>query len=59
LRVIAEFLSKFRPTSIYISTPTWPNHRSVFEAAGLDVKTYRYFDNDTKGLDYKGMMEDL
>ena len=35
LRVVAEFLAKFRPAPIYISNPTWGNHVSVFETAGL------------------------
>jgi len=44
LRVVSEFLAKFRPAPIYISNPTWGNHISVFEAAGLSVRQYRYFD---------------
>ena len=59
LRVIAEFLAKFRPGPLYVSNPTWGNHNSVFEAAGVTVRQYRYFDKNTKGLDIKGMIEDL
>ena len=33
LRVIAEFLAKFRPGPLYISNPTWGNHNAVFGAA--------------------------
>jgi aspartate/tyrosine/aromatic aminotransferase len=59
LRVIADFLNKFRPAPIYVSNPTWGNHNQIFEIAGLDVRPYRYFDNKTKGLDFNGMIEDL
>ena len=46
LRVVDEWTvlqAKFRPAPIYISNPTWGNHVSVFEAAGLSVRQYRYF----------------
>jgi aspartate/tyrosine/aromatic aminotransferase len=52
-------LAKFRPAPIYISNPTWGNHVSVFEAAGLSVRQYRYFHPKTKGLDIDGMISDL
>ena len=59
LRVIGEFLAKFRPSALYVSNPTWGNHNSVFKACGLDVRQYRYFDKRTKGLDFSGMIADL
>ena len=59
LRVIADFLMKFRPGPIYVSKPTWGNHGSVFKAAGIDVREYRYFHAKTKGLDIEGMISDL
>ena len=59
LRVVGEFLAKFRPGAIYVSNPTWGNHNSVFKAAGVEVRQYRYFDKKTKGLDIKGMIADL
>ena len=59
LRVIAEFLAKFRPAPLYVSSPTWGNHKPVFNAAGVAIIDYRYFDKKTKGLDINGMLEDL
>jgi aspartate aminotransferase len=59
LRVIADFLIKFRPGPLYISNPTWGNHNSVFGAVGIEVRNYRYFDAKTKGLDIDGMIADL
>jgi aspartate/tyrosine/aromatic aminotransferase len=59
LRVIAEFLKKFRPGPLYVSKPTWGNHKAVFAAAGVDVRDYTYFKPSTKGLDIEGMLKDL
>jgi aspartate/tyrosine/aromatic aminotransferase len=59
LRVIAEFLAKFRPAPLYVSNPTWGNHQAVFKSAGLDVRSYRYFKPSTRGLDLEGMLADL
>lgn len=39
---------------IYIPLPTWGNHPKVFNLAGLSVKTYRYYDPSTRGLDFQG-----
>mgnify|MGYP002630237697 CR=1 FL=1 len=44
LRIISEFLAEHRPAAIYVSNPTWGNHNSIFETAGLTVRPYRYFD---------------
>ena len=43
----------------YISNPTWGNHRNIFADAGVEWKYYRYFDPETIGLDFAGMLEDL
>jgi aspartate/tyrosine/aromatic aminotransferase len=60
LRVGADFLRKVRPgATVWISRPTWANHRGIFEAAGFTVKEYAYYDAATRGLDAAGMMADL
>ena len=59
LRQLAEFLKTFRNAPIYISEPTWANHNQLFKASGLDVRTYRYYSDKTRGLDIDGMIEDL
>ena len=59
LRVIAEFLTKYKPSALYVSNPTWGNHNQVFASAGVNVRQYRYFDKATKGLDINGMLADL
>ncbi|KAL7150759.1 hypothetical protein ABFS83_05G134900 [Erythranthe nasuta] len=60
LRVGAEFLARhYHQHTILIPQPTWGNHPKVFGLAGLSVKTYRYYDPSTRGLDFQGLMEDL
>ncbi|RAL37192.1 hypothetical protein DM860_004114 [Cuscuta australis] len=60
LRVGAEFLAKhYYQHTIYIPVPTWGNHPKVFTLAGLSVKTYRYYNPETRGLDFKGLLDDL
>ncbi|MBK6469866.1 MAG: aspartate/tyrosine/aromatic aminotransferase [Betaproteobacteria bacterium] len=45
LRVGADFLRRWLPGSaIWVSDPTWDNHRAMFEGAGLTVNTYPYYD---------------
>jgi len=42
-----------------LPTPSWGNHNPLFRLAGLTVKSYRYYDPKTCGLDFKGVMEDI
>lgn len=59
LRIVGEFLQKYRPAPIYISDPTWGNHNQIFGKLGMEVRKYRYFDKKTLGLDFQGMIQDL
>lgn len=60
IRVAADLLSVLRPgTTVWLSEPTWPNHPGIFEAAGLKVKTYPYYDAAAHGMDFGGMMKAL
>ena len=59
LKMVALFLQKFRPAPIYVSNPSWPNHKPIFTSAGMDIREYRYFNMSTKGLDLDGLCEDL
>ncbi|GAA0536940.1 MULTISPECIES: amino acid aminotransferase [Rheinheimera] len=60
LRVAAEFIKKANPNAtIWVTSPTWANHISMFKAAGLNVKEYTYYDYSTKGLNEEGMFADL
>ncbi|CAL9072974.1 aspartate aminotransferase, cytoplasmic-like [Musa acuminata AAA Group] len=60
LRVGGEFLARhYHERTIYIPQPTWGNHPKVFTLAGLSVKTYRYYDPTTRGLNFEGLLADL
>ncbi len=60
LRVAADFLAKQVPHArVWCSTPTWPNHTSIFEAAGLETKAYPYLASDRRTLDFAAMLDVL
>ena len=60
LRVGADFLKRFAPgAKVWISDPSWENHRALFEAASLEVGNYAYYDAATRGLDFAGMIASL
>ncbi|NBP62792.1 MAG: aspartate/tyrosine/aromatic aminotransferase [Betaproteobacteria bacterium] len=60
LKVGADFLKRLKPgSSVWISDPSWENHRALFEAAGFPVKTYAYYDADTHGVRFDAMLADI
>ena len=60
LKVGADFLKRLNPSAQgLISDPSWENHRALFSGAGFDVGTYRYYNAETRGLDFEGMLADL
>ncbi len=60
LRVGADFLRRFAPSAnVWISEPSWENHRALFESAGFTVQSYPYYDPATKGLQFATLLEGL
>lgn len=61
LRLGGMFLGKFFPNekTIYLPSPSWPNHTPVFKQSGLEVKSYRHYDPKTCNFDDAGCYEDL
>jgi len=61
LRVASEFLVQhLRYKTVYLSNPTWDNHPPLFCNSGFkDVRSYRYWDPATRGVDFRGMLEDI
>lgn len=60
LRVAAEFAKRqTNAKNVWISAPTWPNHNAIFKAVGINIRDYRYYDKNTHGLDWDGLIEDL
>ena len=57
LRIAADFIARMFPGKrVWLSDPTWPNHPSVFKAAGLEVGTYPYFDAAANGVKFDAML---
>ena len=44
---------------VFVSYPTWPNHISILQYLNIPFETYRYFDNETRGVDFDSMVSDL
>lgn len=60
LRTAGEFVHDFLECKdIYISKPTWGNHKTIFARCHLTVKEYRYYKPETRGLDFEAMVEDM
>jgi aromatic-amino-acid transaminase len=60
LKIAADFLRRVAGSingqpQVWISNPSWENHRALFETAGFEVKTYPYYDAATRGLDFAAM----
>ncbi|MFQ9121759.1 MAG: aminotransferase class I/II-fold pyridoxal phosphate-dependent enzyme [Haemophilus parainfluenzae] len=51
LRIAAEFIKRqTKAQNVWISTPTWPNHNAIFNAVGMTIREYRYYDAERKAL---------
>src|SRR3954464_12574356 len=60
LKIGADFLKRIDPNAqVWISEPSWENHRQLFEAAGFTVKSYPYYDSSTHGVDFPAMLRAL
>ncbi len=60
LRIGADLIKRIVPdTTVYISDPSWENHRALFEAAGFPVDTYPYYDPATRGANAEAMIAKL
>lgn len=60
LRLGGELIATAKPTAkVWLGTPSWPNHRPIFEAVGLEVKEYAYVDVETQELLFDSMMSAL
>jgi len=60
LKIGADFLRKFAPAAqVWISDPSWENHRALFEGAGFTVNAYPYYDPSTHGLAFEKMLAAL
>ncbi|WP_281995557.1 aromatic amino acid transaminase [Ruegeria faecimaris] len=55
-----EMIHMANPSArVFVSNPTWPNHLSILNYLGMEAVPYRYFDGETRGVDFDGMIADL
>ncbi len=60
LRVVGDYLNLLHPDAkIWLSDPTWANHNTIFEAAGMKTEKYAYRNPVTNGLDFDAMCESI
>ncbi|ENM3760308.1 MULTISPECIES: aromatic amino acid transaminase [Vibrio] len=60
LRMLGDLMRVAQPdTTVWITDPSYVNHKPVMEAAGLKVRYYRYFNRETKMVDTEQMLADL
>ncbi|MDX1819357.1 MAG: amino acid aminotransferase [Paracoccaceae bacterium] len=60
VRQAFELIRMANPAArVFVSNPTWPNHVTILNYLGMQVVEYRYFDAETRGVDFTGMMADL
>ena len=60
VRQAFELIRMANPAArVFVSNPTWPNHVTILNYLGMEVVEYRYFDAETRGVDFTGMMADL
>jgi hypothetical protein len=61
LRIGCAFLASFfpGPKDLYLPSPTWGNHIPIGKHAGLNIKSYKYYDPKTCGMDFQGALDDI
>ena len=60
VRQAFEMIQMARPEArVFVSDPTWPNHLSIMKYLGIEAVPYRYFDEESRGVDFDGMIADL
>lgn len=60
LKIGADYLKRLFPNAtVYISDPSWENHRALFESAGFPVDVYPYYDAATRGVNFEAMKAKL
>ncbi|MBT9384069.1 aspartate/tyrosine/aromatic aminotransferase [Pseudooceanicola sp. CBS1P-1] len=60
VRQAFELVKMANPAArVFYSDPTWPNHVSILNYLGMETQSYRYFDSETGGVDFEGMIADL
>lgn len=59
LRIGGDFIFRELSKKVYVSSPTWPNHKGIFGAVGMEICTYPYYSEERKELDFDRMLDTL
>ena len=60
IRQLYEAMKKINgEATLWLSDPTWPSHVAIAKHMGMEIRTYRYFDNASSTVDFDAMMQDL
>ncbi len=60
VRQAFELIKMANPNArVFVSDPTWPNHVSILKYVGIETVVYRYFDAETRAVNFDAMIEDL
>jgi len=60
LRIAAEFIAQANPNAtIWVSNPTWANHKPLIGSAGLKFNSYPYYNYRAHSVDFEGMLSAL
>ena len=60
LRIAAEFIARASSGStIWVSDPTWANHKPLIGSSGLKFKSYPYYNYETHSVDFDNMIAAL
>ena len=61
IRLAIQYLKLFysADATVYVSDPSWSNHRVMFEYAGFHVEDYPYYDDDMKAVCFDRMLDSL
>ena len=60
IRQAFELIQMASPDArVFVSNPTWPSRTSILNYLGMEHVAYRYFDAETRGVDFDGVLEDL
>ena len=53
------FKLSLKPSAVWLPDPTWVNHHNIWAAAGVESKTYPYWNPAKRGLDFERLIEKL
>jgi aromatic-amino-acid transaminase len=57
LKIGGDFLKAWFPQArVWVSDPTWDNHRGIFEGSGFNVRQYPYYSSETGDVDFDAML---